>query len=197
MGTSCWIMVAALVGGLGGEVPSLSTPAAIDGSPTGKRCPYDFRSDMPPGEYCVYRGAITSRGGATCIHDAVMIWSAHGVVPQQREAVQPQADPERDVFLGFVDPPLVMRAISRARMSAQLTEYSRSSDRPETPIDGFTVLIRRLAERGALTMKLHPSVAVIRDAGGPQCDFDSYRGVFVGVIRQPEPRKSAGTPEGR
>lgn len=38
-----------------------------------RRCPYDFRTGMPAGEYCVYRGVIATPAGTICNGDAVLI----------------------------------------------------------------------------------------------------------------------------
>ena len=157
------------------SAPALAISSLADDAP--ERCPYDFRSDMPPGEFCVYRGAITSEDGAVCVDDAIVIWSSHDeAAPENDRGPDGGA---RDVFFGFLEPSLVMHGVAPARTSARLVDYSPTEDRLDTPLDGLTTV-----GPGSITMKLSGSVAIGSAAGG--CQFDSYRGVFVGLMQAPQ-----------
>jgi hypothetical protein len=154
--------------------------AAEGGLPRG--CPYDFRSDVPRGEYCVYRGSVFAADGSICSDDAVVIWRAGRAGGFARPRRAAGADPAHGVIVGFANAPsFVLRAQSTRRTVAALTDYTRSVDDARTPLRGFTTLGRRRSGRDALTITLHPAVALA--VGDIACDFASYRGVFIGVMR--------------
>jgi hypothetical protein len=183
-----WLAVAAAVIGLSTQAPALS----IEGVPMYGACPYDFRSDMPPGEYCVYRGIISSPAGTICNGDAVLIWSTHAERPT--EQVSTGAAVGRDVFFGFVDEPsLVMHAVAVRRTHARMVDYSPGTDQVHAPLDGVATLLRQSPGWGGLTMKVRPSISLA--AGEGACDFAAYRGLFVGLMRQPDPNGPSRPPD--
>jgi hypothetical protein len=170
-----WIgAIAAIIAASAAQTLSAATNA--EGAAVRGGCPYDFRSDMPRGEFCVYRGRVFAPDGALCSADAVMIWGTH------RMRARRAAEEARDVFVGFVDDPsLVLHAVATRRTVGLLTGYSLNGDSAQTPVGGFTTLGRQMSGQDAMTLRLRPPVALeIDDA---PCDFSSYRGVFIGVMR--------------
>jgi hypothetical protein len=145
---------------------------------------------MPPGEFCVYVGAITASDGTICAEDAVAIWSSYDA-EAAHDADGRETDAAHDVFIGFLEPLLVMRAVAPAGLRAKLVDYSPTGDTSKA-LDGMTTLERRVAE--SLTMTLRGSVAL--GTGDERCEFDSYRGVFIGLMRNPDapPARLIGHP---
>ncbi len=184
MKTARWLGVAAAVIGFAAE--ALAVPTGADnGAPRPRRCPYDFRTAMPAGEYCVYRGVIASPGGAVCNGDAVLIWSTYGQPEARGEAAEDGAPSVRDVFFGITDEPaLVLRGDAARHTQARIVDYTSDSDPATAPLDGTATLHRRQPGRGALSMTLRPPLAL--DTGDDDCEFGSYRGLFIGVMRLPE-----------
>lgn len=183
-----WMASFAIVVALGGTASGLSTSSSSDGrEPTQTRCPYDFGSDMPAGEFCVYLGAITAADGTVCVEEAVAIWSSHGATAAS-DGDRRETDAPRDVFIGFLEPLLVMRAVAPARLSARLVDYGPIDGPSKTSLDGLTTLERRVAEPGSITMKLRGPLAL--GTGAERCEFESYRGVFVGLMHKPNATES-------
>jgi hypothetical protein len=151
-------------------------------APVITRCPYNFLSDMPPGRFCVYRGAATGRDGAVCSSDAVVIWSAHG--PSEESDGSGAVTSERSVYVGFVDvPSLVVRAVAEQRTRARLVASYAAPDGDATELQGLTTLQRSLAGPPTLTMSTTTPLPL--SGSEETCDLKSYQGVFVGVIDLP------------
>lgn len=152
-------------------------------------CPYDFSSDMPPGAFCVYRGAVRSADGAICSDDALVIWSSH--LPTDRHNDALARLPASDVFLGFVDEPsLVFHAVATLRTRAHLSDYRLAPGQEAVPLDGLTTLGGGTVGPGALTMTLRSPLALGVDE--EPCALGSYLGIFIGVIGQS--RKNVSVP---
>jgi hypothetical protein len=164
----------------------LSAAAAVRGEEApdaaiASRCPYDFDSEMPPGRFCVYRGAARSVDGALCSEDLVVIWSAVGaaVDPDEEETAAVE------VSFGFVNRELlVLHGVAAGATRALITAYSVDPIAERLPLErGVATLVARRS--GAQTLRLTLSPEIGLEAEPAACDFGSYRGVFVGVLRRP------------
>jgi hypothetical protein len=159
----------------GGEAPQ---------APAISRCPYDFDSEMPPGRFCVYRGAARSADGALCSENLVVIWSAAAVAadPDAEEAAP------AEVSFGFVNRELlVLHGVAGHATRALISEYSLDPDAERLPLEsGMATLMSRAS--GAQTLRLTVSPEIALEAEPAECDCGSYRGAFVGLLRQPAPQ---------
>jgi hypothetical protein len=133
---------------------------------------------MPPGEFCVFRGLTQSSDGPVCSDDAVVIWSTHAAhAPQESLSTAPF----RHVYFGFVEmPSFLLHAVAKHRMRARLVDYSDGPEQLAVPIEGISVLGGPSLHPRTLTMTLPAPLTV--STHDDACVFDSYRGVFIGVI---------------
>lgn len=146
-------------------------------------CPYDFGSDMDPGTFCVYRGAVRAPDGAVCAGDAVVIWHAQDSSDAGDSTLQ--GSQPSHVYFGFVDDPaLVLHGVAVRPTRARLTDYRVGSG--AVPLDGVTTLGVRT--EGALTMALSPPLEF--GTAEEPCDVDSYHGRFIGVVHRPHPQRA-------
>lgn len=180
--------VAALVCGL--SVRVVASPAPV--GPTYGVCPHDFGRQMPAGEYCVYRGVMSSPGGAVCKRNAVVVWSTHGQEGPGDDAVVDSSPPARpEVFFGLVDAPaLVLRAVADRRTEARMLDFSPSPEHAAVPVSGVATLSRHPPYWGRLALTLQPPLAV--EVGPDDCAFGTYRGLYIGLMRAPD--ADAGEP---
>lgn len=151
--------------------------------PPPETCPYDFRSEMPPGTFCVYRGLIVGSAGETCAEDVVALWSSY-TPAQLADATRESAVPSRSVFVAFVGAAdLVMRGVVDPGRSdrARMVSYTLAGDEEPAPLVGET----SLGSSGAVGAPGAVLTVDVHDPGsttsGP-CAFGSFHGTFLGVI---------------
>ncbi len=152
-------------------------------APPPESCPYDFRSEMPPGTFCVYRGSIVGSAGETCAEDVVALWSSY-TPAQLADATRESAAPSRSVFVAFVGAAdLVMRGVVDPGRGdrAHMVSYTLGGNEEPAPLIGET-LLRSNGTAGVpgaiLTVDVHDPGST---ASGP-CAFGSFHGTFLGVI---------------
>jgi hypothetical protein len=169
-------------------IDSIAAPAIADRQ---RGCPYDFRSDIPSGDFCVYRGTVFTPDGAICSDDAVVIWHTQHR-PEPPRSARRDGVGERDVFLGFAhDPSLLIRGLVRSRTRARLTDFALGAAAARAPLDGATMLGRRLSGHDAMTIRLRDAIEFA--VGDTRCDFGSYHGVFIGMMRRSPTEDDAAT----
>jgi len=180
-----WLGTTALIFALGG----CAFRAMSDGPRLPRRtsgCPYDFRSDMPLGVFCVYRGTASAADGEICADDLVVIWSAHA--PRDTSDIRDRSGSTRHVYLGFVgEPVLVLRAVATQRTLARFVEYSLESKQRALRLTGFTTLDpEKQGLFAAMTFTLPSRHEFSRDADA--CTVAEYNGIFVDVLEEPGPK---------
>ena len=152
-------------------------------APPPESCPYDFRSEMPAGIFCVYRGSIVGPAGETCAEDVVALWSSY-TPAQVADAARLNAMPSRSVFVAFVGAAdLVMRGVVEPDRSdrAHMVSYTLGRDQEPAPLIGET-LLRSSGAAGVpgaiLTVDIHDPLSTATGS----CAFGSFHGTFLGLI---------------
>jgi hypothetical protein len=162
-----------------GSERGLARPAA----PPLASCPYDFRSDMPPGTFCVYRGVIIGGAGELCADDVVALWSSYA--PTQLADARPgDPVPSRSVFIAFVGAAdLVMRGVVEPGQGyrAHMVSYTLGEDEEPVPLVGET-LLRSSGAAGAPSAILTVDIKDPASTAAGACAFGSFHGTFLGLI---------------
>ncbi len=162
---------------------SLHAPAAF--TPPENHCPYDFKSPMPWGVFCLYRGTLRGPAGNTCSGDVGMIWSSYD--PANDSIVSTGGTPVGSVTLGLMsDPEIVFRATSGPGQveAAELIAFSTGEDSWQAVVGHARLTLEQQPATEPLqVLSLQIKGLVLPLFQG--CPLVSYEGTFVGVLGPP------------
>jgi hypothetical protein len=165
--------------------------AAPAGERTQPRCPYGFRSQMPPGVFCVYQGTAFQADGKPCAQSVWAIWSSYS-----DGSASPISDTGKDagtVAVGLLsEPEMVFRgAADRADASrAGFAGYFLGDDPEMHPSAGMASLHETAGDASQNRLVLTFTGSDVPQYEG--CSLSRYEGTLIGVLGDP-----SGAPPGR
>ena len=160
-------------------------PAVEAGRPALPHCPYGFRSQMPPGVFCVYRGRALDAAGKPCSDEVWAIWSSY--TDGSAKEIADESAGRGDVAVGILSQPeMVFRGeADRADSNrAGFQGYFVGDDPKLHPSLGYATL-HTTEDVGTSGNRLTMSFTgpdVPRYEG---CPLASYEGSLVGVLGEP------------
>ena len=156
------------------------------------RCPYRFRSQMPPGVFCVYQGIAFQADGTPCAQSVWAIWSSYS-----EDGASPISDTKADdggtVAVGLLsEPEMVFRgAADRADANrAGFAGYFLGDDPELHPSSGVASLHETAGDTSGNRLVLTFTGSDVPRYEG--CPLSRYEGTLVGVLGDP-----SGAPPGR
>ena len=174
--------------------PKVSGGAAVPGGERiPPRCPYGFRSQMPPGVFCVYQGTAFRPDGTPCAQSVWAIWSSYSDDSASPIADGPRSDDSGTVALGLLsEPEMVFRgAADRADASrAGFAGYFLGDDPEMHPSAGMASLHETAGDASQNRLVLTFTGSDVPRYEG--CPLSRYEGTLIGVLGDP-----SGPPPGR
>lgn len=157
-------------------------------SPRPPRCPYGFRSQMPPGVFCVYQGTAFGPDGQPCAKEVWAIWSSYSEGSTDQVAAQEDGEPSGAVAVGLLSQPeMVFRGEpDRADSNrAGFRGYFVGDDPKLYPSHGYATL-QQGGEGSAGGTRLTLSFSGPEVPRYEGCPLSSYEGSLIGVLGDSE-----------